>query len=78
VVAIIGLVVAWIFIIGGLYLAFATPDFLGGIWIAFIGWFLSQAAGSRYQMALEDRRPCRWRPLTSLGVRPRNLSETAL
>lgn len=40
---ILGQAVAYIFIFGGLFMAF-TGAFLSGIWIAFIGWFLNSAA----------------------------------
>lgn len=49
-----GQVIAYLFIFGGLFLAF-TGDFLSGIWIIFIGWFLNNAAESSYrQTAMEE------------------------
>lgn len=41
--ALAGQGIAYVFIFGGLFLAFSGA-FLSGIWIAFIGWFLSNAA----------------------------------
>lgn len=73
-----GQVVAYIFIFGGLFLAF-TGEFLSGIWIIFIGWFLNNAAESSYrQTAMEEglrgvkvsqlmiNEPCTVTPDTSL------------
>lgn len=54
----IGIGVAWLFIVGGLLLAFFTPGFLNGLWLAFIGFFLLTASGARYTQAsqrLESR-----------------------
>jgi CBS domain-containing protein len=46
--------VAYIFIFVGIWIIF-HGDWLGGLWIAFIGWFLENAAASSYrQMALRD------------------------
>jgi Zn-dependent protease/CBS domain-containing protein len=48
----IGQVVAYLFIIWGIFQLF-TGNFLGGLWIAFIGWFLlsgAQAANSQVQL----------------------------
>lgn len=48
----VGQAVAYIFIIWGIFQLF-TGNFLGGIWIAFIGWFLlsaAQAANSQVQL----------------------------
>lgn len=44
--ATIGAGVGYLMVLGGLFLAFFVGDVLGGIWIAFIGWFLSNAAQS--------------------------------
>lgn len=51
VAATIGQVVGYGFIAAGLLTGFAGGDWLGGIWIAFIGWFMLNAAESSYQMA---------------------------
>jgi Zn-dependent protease/predicted transcriptional regulator len=54
----IGQVVAWIFIVTGLSMAFGMKipllgsGFTGGLWLAFIGWFLNNAAASTYQQVL--------------------------
>ena len=45
VVGVIGQVVAWLFILGGIVLVF-NGDWADGLWIAFIGWFLNSAATS--------------------------------
>ncbi len=61
----VGRIVAWTFILVGALSALGTPlitdltgirmGFLGGIWIAFIGWFLESAATSTYtQMAFRE------------------------
>ncbi len=50
----VGRVVGFIFIIGGVYWIF-TGNTFNGIWIAFIGWFLENAAVSSYQqVAIQD------------------------
>jgi len=50
----IGRAVAFLFIFGGIMFAF-TGNVFNGIWLAFIGWFLLQAAtGSSRQQALKD------------------------
>ena len=50
---ILGQVFAYLFIFGGLFLAL-TGNFLSGIWLVFIGWFLNNAATtSRHQAELE-------------------------
>ena len=43
----VGQVVAFLFILYGLYQFFLGASF-GGLWIAFIGWFLLDAARSSY------------------------------
>lgn len=51
----VGQVVAYLFIFGGLFIIF-TGDIIGGIWLAFIGWFLNNAAEQSYrQVAVETR-----------------------
>ncbi|MFI5268286.1 MAG: CBS domain-containing protein [Chloroflexota bacterium] len=51
----IGQVVAYLFIFWGLWQMF-TGNFVGGLWIAFIGWFLLSAAGGTVrQLALEEQ-----------------------
>ena len=48
-----GQLVAYLFILGGVWLFF-SGDFVDGIWIGFIGWFLLQAAiSANSQVALE-------------------------
>lgn len=44
----IGRAFGFLFIIGGIYLFF-TADFFAGIWLAFIGWFLQNAAAGSYR-----------------------------
>lgn len=45
---------AWLFILAGIWLIF-TGNWVNGMWIAFIGWFLNSAAlGSVQQVALRD------------------------
>jgi len=52
--SILGQVIAYIFIFGGLLLAF-TGAFLSGIWIAIIGWFLNSAAeATRRQLRVQQ------------------------
>lgn len=54
----IGHIVAWIFIITGIAMAFGVrvpvfgTGFLGGLWLAFIGWFLNNAASQSQQQAM--------------------------
>ena len=53
--ATVGRILGWILIAFGVFQLFAG-NFLGGIWIAFIGWFLSSAAeGSRQQVSLREQ-----------------------
>lgn len=49
-VTIIGQVVAWLFIAAGIWQVFAG-NWANGLWIAFIGWFLNNAAASSGQQA---------------------------
>ena len=50
----IGRGVGYLFIFGGLWLTFGG-DWFNGLWLAFIGWFLENAAAGSYrQMALQD------------------------
>jgi Zn-dependent protease len=50
----VGRVIAYLFILVGVYFIF-SGNFAGGIWIAFIGWFLESAAQSQVQqMAIRD------------------------
>ncbi|GHO48220.1 site-2 protease family protein [Ktedonospora formicarum] len=52
--ATVGQIVAFSFILWGIFLFFSGNGF-GGIWIAFIGWFmLSAAQGARYQSTYEE------------------------
>ena len=54
VATIIGQVFGWIFIIGGLIIAL-MGDFMGGIWMVLIGWFLNGAAeASRRELELRS------------------------
>jgi len=46
----VGIMVGWLFIALGLWRLFSGAG-LGGLWIAFIGWFLVQAAGSSVAQA---------------------------
>ncbi len=51
---IIGEIVAYLFILAGIWLFF-TGDLIGGIWIGFIGWFLlSSARTANSQVALQS------------------------
>ena len=56
-----GQFVAWIFILAGISMVFGVSipflgsGFIGGLWIAFIGWFLNSAAVQSYrQVVVED------------------------
>jgi CBS domain-containing protein len=52
--ATIGQVVAYMFILGGLFLVFGG-DFISGVWLIFIGWFLNNAAdASRRQVTMQE------------------------
>jgi len=51
---IVGQVFGWIFIIGGVVMAL-TGDFMGGIWMVLIGWFLNGAAeASRRELEMRS------------------------
>lgn len=51
---VVGQVFGWIFIVGGVIFAL-TGDFMGGIWIVLIGWFLnSSAEASRRELELRS------------------------
>ena len=53
--ATIGRIFGWGFIVFGMF-ELLTGNFLGGMWIAFIGWFISSAANaSRQEVALRER-----------------------
>ena len=56
-----GVLIGWLFIIAGLGMAFGAgvllfaPGVINGVWLAFIGWFLSEAAVQSYrQTAIQD------------------------
>lgn len=54
VASIVGRTVAYLFILIGILIIF-TGNFLSGLWLAFIGWFLENAASSSYrQVELRD------------------------
>jgi Zn-dependent protease/CBS domain-containing protein len=54
----VGQLVAWIFIVAGIAMIFGLeiPVFgtglIGGVWLAFIGWFLNSAASQSYQQVV--------------------------
>lgn len=54
----VGQVVAWALILGGISMVFGAElpffgsGFIGGIWLAFIGWFLNGAAQASYQQVV--------------------------
>jgi Zn-dependent protease/CBS domain-containing protein len=57
----IGQLIGWLFIIAGLGMAFGAsvllfaPGVINGVWLAFIGWFLSDAASQSYrQTVIQD------------------------
>ena len=50
----IGRIIGFLFIFGGIWLAF-TGNFFNGLWLVLIGWFLESAASGSYrQMLLQD------------------------
>jgi len=53
--ATVGRLFGWGFIAWGMFLVLFAGDWLGGLWIAFIGWFLSNAAdASRQEVTLKE------------------------
>lgn len=57
----VGQLIAWIFIVAGVSMIFGVnvpffgTGFISGVWLAFIGWFLNQAATESYrQVVVED------------------------
>jgi Zn-dependent protease/CBS domain-containing protein len=56
----VGQAIAWLFIIGGIAMIFGVrlPFFgtglVGGLWLAFIGWFLNNAAVQSYQQVVVE------------------------
>jgi Zn-dependent protease/predicted transcriptional regulator len=46
-----GRVVGYIFIAGGIIFMFVTREWIGGLWLAFVGWFLETAASISYRQA---------------------------
>jgi Zn-dependent protease/predicted transcriptional regulator len=47
----IGRAIGFLFILGGIWLAF-TGNFFNGLWLVFIGWFLETAASGSYRQVL--------------------------
>jgi len=53
---VVGQVVAFLFIGVGIWYIFIEGDFLSGVWIGFVGWFLNSAAEStRQQVQVQER-----------------------
>jgi Zn-dependent protease/CBS domain-containing protein len=52
VATITGQIIAYLFILLGVWLFFFTSDFLDGLWLGFIGWFLLSAAQSANSQAM--------------------------
>jgi Zn-dependent protease/CBS domain-containing protein len=53
--SVVGQVVAFLFIGTGIWYIFIEGDFLSGVWIGFIGWFLNSAAEStRRQVQMQE------------------------
>ncbi len=52
VASLVGRAVAYLLIVGGIAGAFITRDWLSGLWLVLIGWFLENAARASYQQAL--------------------------
>ena len=47
----VGQGVGYSFIAGGILIMFILHDWLSGLWLAFIGWFLENAASASYRQA---------------------------
>jgi len=45
----VGRGVGYLFILGGISVIFLLNDWFGGLWLAFIGWFLGNAASASYR-----------------------------
>jgi Zn-dependent protease len=65
----VGDAIGYCFILGGLIEAFLFGQVVSGIWLAFIGWFLHNAATATYQQAMVDR--------LLLGIDVRNVMDPA-
>jgi len=51
----IGRAIGYLLILIGIAVIFTTRDWINGLWLAFIGWFLENAASASYrQLALQD------------------------
>lgn len=46
-----GRVIGYVFVGGGIIFMFVTGEWIGGLWLAFIGWFLETAATISYRQA---------------------------
>ncbi len=47
----VGRGVGYLFILGGISVMFLLHDWFSGLWLAFIGWFLENAASASYRQA---------------------------